>query len=575
MNKIYIAILFVFIGVNLVAQEQIIPEKCFYKNDEGKLYVNKELPIYIWLSTSKDEGAKKYRLFSVSTKQYSNPFYFDTEGINTVRTPSAVDTVTKRTIYPEQDIIFEVYADDIKPTSKISFDDQKPFKKEGKYWFNSNGKVSFSAKDGLSGISKIYYSIDKKAYVEYSDAIILKESKEYFIQYYSTDNVGNVEDIKDIQIVIDNTSPKTILEFGSDKHENVFSSRTTFSLKSEDEIAGVKEIKYEIDDFGEKKYVGTLRASYLQQGAHTIKYYAIDNVGNKEEPSTYEFYVDKTAPIVMEEIEATNFVHNGVEYSSGRSRFKITAIDNKAGIKEVYYSINGAKYELYEKPFFLKNVGGILRIKTYAVDNVNNRSSSEQSTNKAKIPYIDLTGPTISHLFQGKKFSLNDTTYITSETLIKLRGSDGEAGMKEVQYNLDKKGAITYTEPILISEQGLHNLSYTGYDNVGNTNNKETFCFVDNIGPEVFERYSTNELGTKDFNGESVKVFPSHMVLFISSTDHNVGLDKITYSINGQAEKLLASYIQGFTANTDYIITVYSYDKLGNKTVKEIKFAIN
>lgn len=144
MKKLFTLILISFLCLSVFAQKQIIPEKSFYRNEDGRLYANKDLPVYIYISSSKEEGATKYRLFSETTTKYSNPFYFDTEGINTVRTPSAVDTSTRETVYPLQDVIFEVYADDKSPTSKILFEEEKPFLKDNVYWFNSNGKINFT-----------------------------------------------------------------------------------------------------------------------------------------------------------------------------------------------------------------------------------------------------------------------------------------------------------------------------------------------------------------------------------------------------------------------------------------------
>jgi len=60
---------------------------CIYVDAEGKLYINQQLPVYLWISTSPEENAPAYRLTSDSSKSYSNPMYFDTEGRNTIRSP--------------------------------------------------------------------------------------------------------------------------------------------------------------------------------------------------------------------------------------------------------------------------------------------------------------------------------------------------------------------------------------------------------------------------------------------------------------------------------------------------------
>jgi len=564
-----------FFSISLFGQEQIIPETAMYKDDNGKLYINKDLPLYLWLSTSKGEKAQKVRLESDSSKRYSNPMFLDTEGRNTIRTPSAIDTVSKRLIFPIQDVVFEVYADSYSPYTRVKYTDGKPYQKDGKFWINSGTKINFNATDKLSGVANVYVSIDKKPYFQCDSFIVLNDSKEYHIQYYATDNVGNVEKIRKLNVVIDNEAPETTLEVNKNLHNNIISARSSIIFKSEDDISGVAKTYYKLDNRPLYRYYSPIKAVNLKSGEHKLTYYSIDHIGNKEEEKVYDFYIDKKSPIVFEEIDATSFIHNGVEYSSGRSRFKITAIDNKAGIKEIYYSINGQEYKLYEKPFFLKSISGNLVIKTYAVDNVNNKSNSERRTNKADLPYIDLAGPSLYKSYKGKNFEVEDTVFIKSNTKVVLRARDKESGLKEIQYNINKLGALTYTEPFLLGNEGKYVVSYTGYDNVGNTNTKEYYSYVDDSGPEIFIRFSSQSIGEKTMLEDSINVYPKHVALFISCTDKHSGFDNVVYSINDKKEVAYAGPIKDFEGGRDYKVKVTAVDKLGNVTEKIIIFSVS
>jgi hypothetical protein len=62
-----------------------------------------------------------------------------------------------------------------------------------------------------------------------------------------------------------------------------------------------------------------------------------------------------------------SFFSGGKEFSSGKSRLKLTSFDNKAGVKEVRYSVNNGEYQLYDSPVFLTQSAGNLIIKSYAV----------------------------------------------------------------------------------------------------------------------------------------------------------------------------------------------------------------
>ena len=79
-------ILFIFMILSIVSfgQEIIEHEKTTYTGEDGKLYWNKDLPVYINISPEPD--TKGHKLKSERHAKYTNPFYFDTEGINFIRT---------------------------------------------------------------------------------------------------------------------------------------------------------------------------------------------------------------------------------------------------------------------------------------------------------------------------------------------------------------------------------------------------------------------------------------------------------------------------------------------------------
>jgi hypothetical protein len=85
-----IFILIGFIQMPLFTQNLPLIEKKKYTSPDGKLYIQKALPIYLMLSTSPDDKAGSIVLKSESTAAYTNPMYFDSEGLNTIRSPWCV-----------------------------------------------------------------------------------------------------------------------------------------------------------------------------------------------------------------------------------------------------------------------------------------------------------------------------------------------------------------------------------------------------------------------------------------------------------------------------------------------------
>ena len=146
---------------------------------------------------------------------------------------------------------------------------------------------------------------------------------------------------------------------------------------------------------------------------------------NKEEVKVFDFYFDKTAPIMAADILGDRFIAVDQVYFSGRTKLKLTAVDNKVGVKEIMYSINDEPYQKYEQPFYLPSVSGVHTVRYYSVDNLANKSTSdvkgssslEFKHNVNKV-YVDLTGPDISQRYQGRYHVSRDTVFINAETKI-------------------------------------------------------------------------------------------------------------------------------------------------------------
>jgi hypothetical protein len=575
MKKSSFLVLVLIMGqISALCQEPLKHEKRIYVSPEGRMFIQRYLPIYIRMATSPDEGAESVVLRSEVTDKYSNPMYLDCEGYNTIRSPWIVDTITKKPIFPREDIIFEIYADSKPPVTGIDYGKASTYNAGGKIYISDPQEITFKATDELSGVENIYYSMDGSPFQVYKSPVIINQEKEYNLKYYSADNVGNAEAVNSLVVVLDKTHPRTLLQISEDKYENIISGRSQIVLTPEDKGAGTKDVFYRIDDGASKKYVSPLRAAFLSQGDHKLAYYSTDNVNNAEAENTFDFYVDKTPPTIVQEILGKSFYAGGREYSSGRSQLKLTTFDNKAGVKEVFYSINNSEFLKYEKPIFLTNVTGNLTVKAYALDNVNNKTESLETGDKTNIPYVDLSGPTISYGFSGPKFMQRDTVYISDKTKVYLKAKDTESGINKIEYTVDNGETKVFGEPFSLEKEGPHDIKITGYDNVENTNILNLRVIVDKTGPEIYSRFSILPAGKKNINGKILEVYPNHVVLFLSSTDNVVGFNEMYYSVNDTPEIKYAGLIRSFTSKGNYTVKVRAQDKLGNETSEKIDFVI-
>ncbi len=573
-KKITCLLMFILlISGYIAAQEQLKHEKKVYFSPDGRMYINRSLPVYLRLATSPDANAPSYLLKSEETPKYSNPMFFDTEGYNSFRSPFAVDTATKEVIYPQQEVIFEVYSDSRPPETTLRFGKSKSFVKSGKTYISGESALELKAVDEMSGVDKIYYSVNGEPYQVYSDKIALTEEKEYTIKYYAVDQVGNVEKVKNLIIILDKSTPKSKMNITGDQYQNILSGKVKIELFAEDFGSGVSKIVYQLDGNELKPYKYPFSTALLGQGEHTLIYHAVDNLDMEEEIHEFSFYIDKTPPTIMQEITGKTFFANGKEFSSGRAQLKLTTFDNKAGIKEVYYSINNQEYKLYEKPVFLTSASGNIAIRCYALDNVNNRSETDESSTQAKVPFIDLSGPSLNHTFKGPFFNIGDSVYISPKTQIMLKANDPDAGLSYIEYAIDNGETINYTQPFMVDQEGFHAIASTAYDNVENSSNHAFTFITDKTGPEIIERFSTLPV-SKQNSEKNLSIYPPHVVLFIAATDLHAGFDRFTFSLNGQPEKPFQGSISPLSKPGNYTIVIKAYDKLGNMTEKTIEFAV-
>ncbi len=576
-----------------ISQEptQKAEKKVFKSEENNRLFVNKDLGIYLWLSTSPDPEAEKIRLASDTSKKYSNPMYFDTEGYNTVRSPWIVDTTTRKAIYPQHDIIFEVYADGLPPVSKSIYYSTTNKLIEGKKYYGSNLRIQINSTDAVSGIKSLQYSLNGKPYTSYKEELSGFIEGENILKYYSTDNVGNQESIKEEIFYLDNMPPTTEFQMDGLKNQKYVSSNTMIKLTSTDNLSGVKAIYYSINNGSLQKYARPIRVSVLGTGGGTISFYAEDNIGNKEKEQIiggkesiasvqgagesqslknviFEFYIDNEPPVV--ELQIENDLYKGqYNYVSGRSKFKVNAKDEKAGVKEIVYSINSKVIDvIYNEPFSLEKEG-LKYVRVKASDYVGNVSPVI-----VKPYFCDISPPKSKILIGSPKFSSRDTVFISDKTRISFLVQDNQSGVQSTSYSINNGAYSEYIDPFPIdNKSGLQKITFFSKDNL---NNKEEVIsqelLLDNLPPVIHHHFSVESIGNKTVRDEVYTIYPTNVMLYIAATDASSGGERIEYTIN-EGSLLKANPVKGLGSG-NYLIEVNAYDVLGNKSIKKIKFAI-
>jgi hypothetical protein len=589
MNKRVFMLLsaYFMIFITLFAQEQLKHAKKVFISPAGRIYIQKSMPVYLRIATSPDENAKSYLLKSEVTTKYSNPMYFDTEGYNTIRSPWKVDTATKKPVYPQEDIIYEVYADGYPPRSKLKYEGTSQYLKDGRKYFGGGIEIIITAVDALSGVDKIYYSINNENYKPYSGRISITNEGEYTLKYYSVDNVGNVEEMKTESFIIDITYPQTEYEIDGMTNENYISPDARIILKSTDSLSGVKDIFYQINNGPFIKYNTPIPVSVLGSESGNISFYSVDNTGNQENKKVigsfplntgtgesaedhevvFEFYIDNKPPEVTLNFEGIKYQDKYLYISPG-TKIKLTATDDKSGVNKIRYSINSSlMLKDYNEPFNI-NDGGLQSVYFTAIDYVGNYTPM----NTQKV-FVDINAPNTSFSLSGLSFFNRDTLYITPETKILIDNHDAESGIKNVYYKISNEETKEYSSPFLIDKEGFHNISYYGIDNVNNEEEHNIKgVFIDVTPPVIHYQFNVAPIGSKVIRDEEYTVYPTNTIIYLGSTDYASGGKKIEYIINNSPIKTELP-IRNFKPG-NYLIDIFAYDELDNRQVSKLKFSI-
>ncbi len=549
-NQLIITCLLILFSLPSVFSQQPEYKKKKFVDSLGKYYQQSSLPLYFYVSTSIDE---KPTPLLAATKV--RPIYLEGHGVHSIKHHN-VKTNTVET--------FDVYADGIAPVTKAVFSGAPTYATPSMRYYGDGLSVSLFFSDEMSGVEATYISRNGETPKQYVKVLVTEEGKQTY-SYYSVDNVGNVEKTKTETFTLDVSAPKTFHNIVGISDQKVISTGSSIYFATEDSLSGVAVTNYHFDGEKPKLYLGgNIPFQYLSDGSHTLFYNSVDFVKNAEVEKSVTFYLDKTAPIMSADVLGDKFLVADKIYFSARTKLKLTAVDNKSGIKNVFYSINKGVFLKYSDPFYLPNRSGLHSVDYYAEDNTKN-TSKDNFQHSVGVIYVDLTGPSLSHRFEGATFLKDDSLYISPLTKLLLIGSDPESGLQYISYKSESdKDEVKYSTPVSISSAGKHRIDFFGYDRVNNRNAKTVSFTVDDQGPSITTQFSVAPIGENKY--------PSYVAIFLAGTDQLVGTKKISYLLNEGKETEYVGAIKGFQKETHYVLKIIALDLLGNQTVKEIVF---
>ncbi|MBC7128620.1 MAG: tandem-95 repeat protein [Thermoplasmatales archaeon] len=282
-----------------------------------------------------------------------------------------------------KEIVIQV-GDLIPPLTTLTFG--TPHYYDGTYhWITSATQITLTATDGESGVKATYYRIwydgSWSDWTTYTESFTLADECLHYIEYYSEDKAGTIEDVHNQTVYVDNTPPETTLTFGTlhyyDGTYHWITTSTQITLTATDApdcACGVDKIYYYIDALPAIEY--TAPFTVTTTGVHTIYYYSVDNLGNTETTKSITVKVDNTPPDIILEIGEPKYN----EYVRSTTQFNLSAIDEGSGIAFLEYRIFYENWSEWKQEENFKLQGeGIHYLEIRAIDNLGNTAYENET----------------------------------------------------------------------------------------------------------------------------------------------------------------------------------------------------
>lgn len=179
-------------------------------------------------------------------------------------------------------------------------------------WHNYVVEVILKAVDDESGVADTYYTIDGSDPTMNSskgNLITFSTDGIFALKYFSIDNAGNIEQIREATIKIDRTQPLATDDSDNFWHNTDF----TMNITALDNLSGVAYISYTKDGIKNISYSSSVQINFKEDGVHNLEYFSADNSGNIEAVKTATVRIDTAQPLILiNQPQARTYLHSDV-----------------------------------------------------------------------------------------------------------------------------------------------------------------------------------------------------------------------------------------------------------------------
>lgn len=484
-------------------------------------------------------------------KRYTEPISLQnrSEGLHTLSYRSR-----DRAGNVEQTQTAHIFIDETAPATILTIGTPQSKSPDGRLFISERTPLSIAATEQGSGTEQIEYRLGKNEWSVYREPFRIADEGEHRLEYRGVDNVGNVETVRTLSLVVDNTPPITALSANNqtpDATDSIIINRpVTVTLDPYDMLSGVKSTEYRIDQGKWLPY-----APFRVEGntSHAISFRSIDNAVNQEQIKTVNIKIDRSPPISSITIGEPHITSaDGSTVVSEITFFNISAKDNLSAIEMTEYRIDDGEWQEYQ-PFNIQNEGRH-KIEFRSRDLAGNIEPPRHIN-----VTVITTPPTTGISVNNKPYESGSIISSTLPFSLAVNIRNAGAGIKTTEYRLDGSKWAPF-KPFIVTAEGEHIVEVRSIDKLGNTETTRFVKLLIDQSPPQTELM----IGEPKRIDNGIVYITDKTVLALSAKDPLSGVAKSEYIIEGTSE-LHGSEPFNILTGGEYRIRFWSIDSMGNR----------
>jgi hypothetical protein len=431
-------------------------------------------------------------------------------------------------------------------------------------WFGAAGaSVTLNATDGTgSGVKAIYFTTDGTDPTTNSATYTapFTVGSTTTVKFRSIDNAGNLEGVNTQLIQVDSTPPVSTIACNGAACTGWYNAPLTVTLNATDTGSGVKSIYYTTDGSDPTTSSPVYSGPFTVSNPTTIKFRAIDQVGNLESAHTQQIQFDSTPPTTT--IKCNSAACKSGWYTTSPVTVSLTATDNQggSGVAKTYYTTDGTNpttsSPVYKAPF---TVSATTTVKFRSQDVAANMEQVE-----SQLIQIDVTPPVTTATCNS---NLPCTTWFASApvTMTLTATDSGGSGVAVTRYTLNGStptaSSPAYTTPLQFTTTTT--VKFRSWDNVGNEEAVKTATArIDSTPPTIAITSPAN----------NAKVTSNVVIKTNAADEGGSGVSSVAFYVDGvligtdTASPWQFNWNAKNAAKGTHKLTAVATDGAGNKT---------